>query len=31
MLFWIALGVFVFTKLRRLVASVKSKSTPAAE
>jgi hypothetical protein len=28
MLFWIVLGVFVFTKLRRLVGNVKSKSTP---
>src|ERR1700683_2284525 len=31
MLFWIALGMFVFTKLRRLVGSTKSKSTPTAE
>ena len=31
MLFWIALGMFVFTKLRRLVVSEKNKSTPAAE
>jgi hypothetical protein len=31
MLFWIALGVFVFTKLRRLVGNAKDKSTPAAE
>jgi hypothetical protein len=30
MLFWIALGIFVFTKLRRLVCGAKSKSTPAA-
>ncbi len=31
MLFWIALGVFVFTKLRRLVGGAKSKSTSAPE
>jgi hypothetical protein len=31
MLFWIALGVFVFTKLRRLVGNAKGKSTPAAQ
>ena len=28
MLFWVALGVFVFTKLRRLVGDEKNKSTP---
>jgi hypothetical protein len=31
MLFWIALGVFIFTKLRRLFGSAKSKSASAAE
>ena len=31
MLFWFALGVFVFTKLRRLVGNAKGKSTPAAQ
>jgi len=31
MLFWIVLGVFVFTKLRRLVGNAKGKSTPAAQ
>ena len=31
MLFWIALGVFVFTKLRRPVGGAKGKTTPAAQ
>jgi hypothetical protein len=31
MLFWIALGVFVFTKLRRLVGGAKGDSTPSAQ
>jgi hypothetical protein len=30
-LFWVALGIFVFTKLRRLFGSAKSNSTPAAQ
>jgi hypothetical protein len=29
MMFWVALGVFVFTKLRRLIGGSKSKRTPA--